>query len=159
MAEHDAVPGGPWSRLLLCLSVLVAMAAFFLVAPPARGSAGSVVQIRNGPRPGALEIRAATPVALAPDLLVERQRADGSFEPVRNLDLDSLHLTASCARPPGTCVRVDAAGLRPVPWSGMSCSAQCRQICDRNVRLHGRFRFVALSCDRRTRYEGAVFAL
>lgn len=160
MAEHEVVPVDlPWSRLLLCLVALLAMVVCFVAMAPARGGVGSPVQIRNGPRPGSLDIRAAQPVALAPDLLVERQRADGSFEAIRNLDLDSLHLAASCAQTPAACVRVDANGLRPIPWSGMSCSSQCRRICDKNVRLHGRFRFVVLSCDRRTRYEGAVFAL
>jgi hypothetical protein len=57
------------------------------------------------------------------------------------------------------CVRVDDRGLRPVAWSGMSCSSQCNHSCDKNVRLHGHYRFVVRSCDGKTRFEGPVFEL
>ena len=122
-------------------------------------SVGPVVQIHNGPHPGSLEIRATQVTELAPNLMVERQRADGSYEMLRYLDLSSMKLVESCDQPIKTCVRVDKRGLRPKPWSGMSCSSQCNANCDRNVRLHGRFRFVVTTCDGRTRFEGAVFPL
>jgi hypothetical protein len=117
------------------------------------------VQIRNGPSPGSLEIRVNETAELAPELIVERQLGDGSFEPLHNLDLGSMKLVTRCDQPINTCVRVDERGLRPVPWSGMSCSSQCNRSCDKNVRLHGRFRFVATSCDGKTRFEGPVFEL
>jgi hypothetical protein len=56
-------------------------------------------------------------------------------------------------------VKIDERGLRPVPWSGMSCSSQCNGNCDRNYPLFGRFRFVVVSCDGATRFEGPVFEL
>lgn len=118
------------------------------------------VEIRNQPVPGAIEIvTQGAAVDLAPGLTVERQLADGSFEPVRNLDLGSMKLVSSCAQSTTACVRVDERGLRPVPWSGMSCSSQCNRSCDKNQRLSGRFRFVVSSCDGKTRYEGPVFEL
>ena len=120
----------------------------------------AAVEIRNQPVSGALELIAqGAPVDLASELTVERQRADGSFEALQNLDLSSMKLVASCAQSASACVRVDERGLRPVPWSGMSCSSQCNRTCDKNQRLSGRFRFVVKSCDGKTRYEGPVFEL
>jgi hypothetical protein len=118
-----------------------------------------VVQVRNGSNPGSLEVRVNGTAELATELIVERQLGDGSFEPVQNLDLSSMKLVTSCDQRINTCVRVDESGLRPLPWSGMSCSSQCNRSCDKNVRLHGRFRFVVTSCDGKTRFEGPVFEL
>jgi hypothetical protein len=133
-----------------------------LLAGPARPAAaeaggGAAVEIRNGPTFGALELRAHGTVELASELIVERQRDDGTFERVPYLDRDAIRLVASCDQRPGTCVTIDERGLRPVSWSGMSCSSQCNGSCDRNVPLFGRFRFVVTSCDGRTRYEGKIF--
>jgi hypothetical protein len=128
-------------------------------APAADVSASAAVEIRNGPTPGALELRAHGTVELAPELIVEEQRDDGSFERVQYLDGDAIRLVASCDQRPGTCVKIDERGLRPVPWSGMSCSSQCNGNCDRNYPLFGRFRFVVVSCDGATRFEGPVFEL
>jgi hypothetical protein len=127
-------------------------------APPAPVSVPAV-QVRNGPRPGSLELRATGTAELDPELIVERQLGDGSFEPLQHLDLGSMKLVTSCDQRANTCVRVDERGLRPLPWSGMSCSSQCNHSCDKNVRLRGRFRFVVKSCDGSTRFEGPVFEL
>jgi hypothetical protein len=126
--------------------------------PPAPVSAPAV-QVRNGPSPGSLELRVNGTAKLDPELIVERQLDDGSFARLQNLDLGSMKLVTSCEQRINTCVRVDERGLRPVPWSGMSCSSQCNHSCDKNVRLHGRFRFVVRSCDGKTRFEGPVFEL
>jgi hypothetical protein len=117
------------------------------------------VQVRNGPIPGSLELRVNGTVELAAELIIERQRDDGSFKPLQNLDLGSMRLVSSCGQRLNTCVRVDERGLRPVPWSGMSCSSQCNLSCDKNVQLHGRFRFVVRSCDGKIRFEAPVFEL
>ncbi len=143
-----------WRRLGLALLVWGVLAGFGSAA-----TAAPSVQVLNGARPGSLEIRGTGAVDLAPELRVERQRSDGVFEPVRNLDLSSMRVVAACGQPAGTCVRVDGRGLRPPPWSGMSCASQCNRTCDKNVRLQGRFRFVVTSCDGRARYEGPVFRL
>jgi hypothetical protein len=117
------------------------------------------VEVRNGSNPGSLELRVNGMVELDPELIVERQLSDGSFQPVQNLDLGSMKLVTSCDQRVGMCVRVDDRGLRPVAWSGMSCSSQCNHSCDKNVRLHGRYRFVVRSCDGKARFEGPVFEL
>ncbi|MGJ4953953.1 hypothetical protein [Bradyrhizobium sp. HKCCYLS20291] len=149
----------PLGCLLTCAIVL----AWPARGPAANSSASPAVEIRNGPTPGELELRATGTVELGSELIVEEQRDDGSFERVLYLDhdgiRDGMRLVASCDQRPGTCVTIDERGLRPVPWSGMSCSSQCNGNCDRNYPLFGRFRFVAVSCDGRTRYEGPVFEL
>lgn len=134
-------------------------AAAATAAPSVPPASSAAVQVRNGERPGSLEILATQTTQLAPDLIVERQRGDGSFEALRNLDLASMRLVGSCGQPIKACVPVGKQGLRPVPWSGMSCSSQCNRTCDKNEQMHGRFRFVATSCDGRTRFEGPVFTL
>ncbi|MGJ4953954.1 hypothetical protein [Bradyrhizobium sp. HKCCYLS20291] len=148
-------------RALTCL--LTCAVALMWPAPAADASASAAVEIRNGPTPGELELRAHGTVELAPELIVEEQRADGRFERVLYLDRDGtregMRLVASCAQRPRTCVTIDERGLRPVPWSGMSCSSQCNRRCDKNVPLHGRSRFVVMSCDGTTRFEGSVFEL
>jgi len=117
------------------------------------------IEVRNGQSPGSLELRVTGTADLESGLFVERQLGDGSFEPLRNLDQSSMRLVTSCDQSIGICVRVDEHGLRPVPWSGMSCSSQCNQLCDKNVQLYGRFRFVVRSCDGKFRFEGPVFEL
>lgn len=130
-----------------------------VAAKPQRAPSISSVEVRNGSRPGAVTIYATRATSLAPDLMVERQELDKSFKIVQDLDLSSMHLTTSCGLVPRTCVRADASGLRIVPWTGMSCSAQCQRTCDKNEHLHGTFRFVVVSCDRKIRYEGSLFHL
>ncbi len=144
-------------RALIGLLACAMLLAWPARAPAADAGGGAAVEIRNGPTFGELELRAHGTVELASELIVEEQRADGTFERAQDLDRDSLKLVASCDQPPGTCVRIDEPGLRPKPWSGMSCSAQCARGCDRNFPMYGRFRFVVMSCDGRTRFEGPVF--
>jgi hypothetical protein len=125
-----------------------------LSPPPA------TIEVRNGPTPGSVEIIAVRgTVSLAPELIVEQQLDDGSFRSLLNLDLGSMKLVASCDQEANACVTIDERGLRPVSWSGMSCSSQCNKTCDKNVRLHGHFRFVVRSCDGSRRFEGPVFEL
>jgi len=122
-------------------------------------ASGPAVEVRNGPSPGSVEIRATEAVDLAPELMVEQQRNDGTFELLIGLDVDSMKLVTSCDQHVGRCVRVDERGLRPVPWTGMSCSSQCNHICRSNVPRSGRFRFVVTTCDGRQRFVGPVFEL
>ncbi|WP_316234074.1 hypothetical protein [Bradyrhizobium sp. SZCCHNR1098] len=150
------------AALLRALAYLL-MCAFALAwparAPATDASASAAVEILNGPSPGELALRAHGTVELAPELIVEEQRDDGSFERVPDLDGGMMRLAASCGKRPGTCVTIDERGLRPEPWSGLSCSSQCNGNFDRNYPLSGRFRFVVVSCDGRTRFEGPVFEL
>lgn len=144
---------------LTCLLTCAMVFAWPAHTPAADAPPSAAVEIHNGPAPGALELRAHGTIELAPKLIVEQQRDDGSFKRVPYLDRDTMRLVASCDQRPGTCVQVDERGLRPVPWTGMSCSSQCNRRCDKNVPLHGRFRFVVMSCDGATRFEGPVFEL
>jgi hypothetical protein len=126
---------------------------------PLPQASSPAVEIRNGPIAGSIELATRATVELAPELIVEKQLADGSFQPLRNLDLGTMKLVTSCDQKISGCVKVGERGFRPVPWSGMSCSSQCNHSCDKNVRLYGRFRFVVRSCDGKTRFEGPVFEL
>ncbi|MGJ5010313.1 hypothetical protein ACQR05_21280 [Bradyrhizobium oligotrophicum] len=144
-------------RALIGLLSCAILLAWPVPAPATDAGGGAAVEIRNGPRFGELDLRAPGAIELASELIVDQQRDDGTFERAQDLDRGSLKLVASCDRRPGTCVTIDERGLRPVPWSGMSCSSQCNRGCDRNFPMYGRFRFVVMSCDGRTRFEGAVF--
>ena len=141
-------------------------------APPASQSSASVltqesqpsrsstaVEVRNGPNPGSLELVVHGVVELDAELMIERQLGDGSFQPLQNLDLGLMKLVTSCDQRLSKCVSVADRTLRPVPWSGMSCSSQCNHSCDKNVQLEGRFRFVVKTCDGKTRFEGPVFEM
>lgn len=72
-----------------------------------------------------------------------------------------MRLVESCAAKTGSCLTLRAGDLlRPVPWSGFSCSSQCNLNCDKNFHYSkARFRFVVKSCDGAQRFEGAVFEL
>jgi|GEM_PF-2735478 len=120
---------------------------------------GSIVEVKNGPTPGSVEIRANEAVDLAPELMVERQLDDGALMLLEGLDVDSMKLVTFCGQPVGACVRVDERGLRPVPWTGMSSCSQCTNRCDWNFPLGGRFRFVVTTCDGKQRFAGPFFEL
>jgi hypothetical protein len=51
--------------------------------------------------------------------------------------------------PPKTCVELaPGATLRPVPWTGFTCSAQCNGDCDKNVWVGiGTYRLVVKACE------------
>ena len=159
----DAVLTHPWRKTLGWPAIRLIASLAAISCPAAaeewHGIVASPVQVHNGSSPGSLVVRATRPTALAPDLIVERQLPDKGFAVVRNLDLDSLHLLRSCGQSVRTCIEIGTNGLSPVPWTGMSCSSQCQRTCDKNERLHGHFRFVVLSCDRKTRYAGSTFFL
>jgi len=95
--------------------------------------------------PGAFEIENTTraPVKLATEARIERDGAP--------LDaVDDYRLVEDCSAKPDACVEIPAgATLRPVPWTGFSCSSQCNQNCDKNVWMGGAasFRFAVKTCD------------
>ncbi|MGZ3451814.1 MAG: hypothetical protein ACXWUG_20680 [Polyangiales bacterium] len=122
---------------------------------------GPRVLVRNGAKPGEVEIVAQSAVELDARLFVEHQLKDGHWEPLVGLDLDSMKLVESCAQKVGACVSLEAKRvLRPVPWSGMSCSSQCNGSCDKNVYRAGMpHRFVVTTCDGKERFEGPAFDL
>ena len=110
--------------------------------------------------PGMFEIEntSSAPVKLATAARIERE--DGT--PLA-LDLgNGYRLVEQCpvAEPPA-CVEVPAgAKLRPVPWSGLSCSSQCNGNCDKNVWQGGAtYRFVVKTCDGAATVASPVFAI
>lgn len=122
---------------------------------------GPPVVVRNGSKPGEVEIVARAKVDLDARLFVEQQLKDGKWEPVRGLDLDSMKLVESCAEKIGACISLEANRiLHPVRWSGMSCSSQCNGSCDKNFHRAGMpHRFVVTACDGKQRFEGPPFEL
>jgi hypothetical protein len=115
--------------------------------------------IRNGTAPGSLELvlDGVDPIELDAELMVEQRMDDGTFLKLQHLDLSSMKLFESCTHDDRKCVQVDARGIRPVPWSGMSCSSQCNGNCDKNVPQYGTFRFAVKTCDGSRKYEGPLF--
>jgi hypothetical protein len=116
--------------------------------------------VKNGAKPGEVEIVASSTLELDARLDVEQQVKDGHWEPLLGLDLGSMKLVESCSQKVGACVTLEAKRvLHPVPWSGMSCSSQCNGNCDKNVHRGGTHRFVVTTCDGKERFEGPAFEL
>ncbi|GAC1352159.1 MAG: hypothetical protein NVS3B20_04480 [Polyangiales bacterium] len=117
------------------------------------------VEIRNGAKSGSVEIVAHEAISLDARLFVERETETGAFLPVY-LDMDSMKLVESCGEKIGACVSLDIGHtLKPVPWSGASCSSQCNLACGLNFLHSGSHRFVVVSCDGKQRFEGPRFDL
>jgi hypothetical protein len=119
---------------------------------------GPRVIVRNASTPGAVDIVAQGAVELDSNLIVEQQTPEGTWQPL-HLDLDSMKLVEKCGQSIGACVSLEAGRtIRPVAWSGMSCSSQCNHSCDKNVYRGGSpLRFVVKTCDGKERFEGAPF--
>ena len=117
------------------------------------------VEVRAGSAPGEVEIIAAADVDLDGALGVERE-VDGGFEDItKALDLGGMKLVERCGAVTPKCVHlVKGQTLRPVRWSGYSCSAQCNGSCRANAYYgNGRFRFFVKTCDGARRFESTVF--
>lgn len=106
----------------------------------------SQLAIETGSRFGEFRVvNAGNAIHLQAAVLVERQVGDQwQKAPVSNLELRETCL----ATPSPKCLEIGAKEiLRPVPWTGNFCSAQCPSAC----RLDGpappgRYRFVVSSC-------------
>jgi hypothetical protein len=98
-----------------------------------------------------------SPISLTTQLFVEKQTGSGWITVASNLTL-----AEEC--PAGAlpmCTGLNAgATLRPVRWTGFSCSGQCAGHCKKNVYLGpGTFRLTALTCDRTVSFHSAPFHL
>jgi hypothetical protein len=117
------------------------------------------VIIRSLNKPGAIDIVnvSASTMSLRGRLIVERKR-DGSwietpvvFQAIESCDGNDAPECVTLA--PG-------ARIRPVAWSGYTCSGQCTRPCRSNhYNGPGEFRFVVQSCDRTRRYTSQPFHL
>jgi hypothetical protein len=131
-----------------------------VVPPPA--PVGAII-VRNGAKPGELELVAREDVDVSVWLGVERETADGAFEDFSHLDLGGLKLVEKCPTdadaPFPPCIHLTKGQtLRPVPWTGYSCSSQCNHECTKNVYYADqRFRFVVKTCKSGERFEAPVF--
>ena len=121
-------------------------------------SPASATEILSLQTPGAFEIRAgAQPVSLAGHAQVEKQTPSG-WVPVGN----PILLLEQCpsAEPPACVTVAPDKPLRPVAWTGYSCSGQCNSSCKKNVYFGpGNYRLAALSCDRSEKLYSPVFHL
>lgn len=133
--------------------------------PPAAAPSAPALTLTNL-ETGAFEIgnpgRDAREVAVTAAL----QRREGdSWADVPGLDANlGYRLVETCPAPeaaPPACVRLGAgAVLRPVPWQGLSCSAQCNGTCRANAWLGpGTFRLAVRSCDGGAVTVGPPFEL
>jgi hypothetical protein len=66
------------------------------VSPAPTPIVGPAVVVRNGAKPGEVEIVAQAKIELDARLFVEHQLKDGRWEPVLGLDLDSMKLVETC---------------------------------------------------------------
>jgi hypothetical protein len=90
--------------------------------------------------PGTLEIEntGSTPVSLQTNAPIMRDHVVGTYR-----------LIDRCPDTAPACVEIPAGGmLRPVAWTGFSCSAQCNVDCDKNVYLGDKdYFFTVKTCD------------
>jgi hypothetical protein len=127
------------------------------VAPPRRGNLP--VTITNL-APGKFEIVATESVALATRAAIERRGPDG-WTPLANLDLDQgYRLVESCGGAAPACVQLDAGKvMRPMPFLGFDCGAQCNGTCRANSWTGpGEMRLVVHGCNGDTA-EGPSFEM
>jgi len=127
------------------------------VAPPRRGNLP--VSITNL-APGKFEIVATESIALATRAAIERRGPDG-WTPLANLDLDQgYRLVESCGGTAPACVQLDAGKvMRPMPFLGFDCGAQCNGSCRANSWTGpGEMRLVVHGCNGETA-EGPSFEM
>ncbi|HWB76393.1 MAG TPA: hypothetical protein VG755_15590 [Nannocystaceae bacterium] len=112
--------------------------------------------------PGRFALSSAHGIGLDTDATIERRGDDGQWSAMPGLDLGAgFRLRDGCTREPDACVQLDPAkSLVPVPWSGMSCSSQCNQSCNKNVFVGpGEFRLTVRTCDGGAVASGPAFTL
>jgi hypothetical protein len=117
------------------------------------------VEVHNLESPGAFEVvNHGGVVDLAWEVGVE-QASDGEW---RRVMVEQFELVERCGQPKGSPCRTleKDAVVRPVPWTGYSCTSQCNEACRANVYYgQGRFRFVVWDCSKQHRFEGPPFDL
>lgn len=114
--------------------------------------------------PGHFAIEATRETSLTTNARLERKNGAG-WQALENLDLGTGYRLVEACPPRDTvaprCVTI-APGktLRPVPWQGLGCSAQCNATCRANAwEGPGTFRLVVSPCDGGAAVEGPTFEL
>jgi hypothetical protein len=111
--------------------------------------------------PGAFELESSAAIALASRATIEHRAPDGSWSALGNLDLQNgYRLLESCDAPTPACIELAAdTVMRPVPFSGLDCSAQCNKRCRANSWVGpGELRLVVHTCNGDS-IAGPSFAL
>lgn len=119
---------------------------------------GPPIVVTTGAAFGELIVQANATTSLAMRVEIE-VLVNGAFEP-RGYE---MFLLDACDAKTGTpmglpACRTLSAGqtLKPVPFTGYTCSSQCNLACDKNVQISGTtIRYVVKSCDGKTRWETA----
>ena len=110
------------------------------------GTTTAVAQVHNLERPGAFVIEGApSGISLEKRGRIEQQTADG-WRPVFEEFYLGEHCSAIATLP--QCVALaPGEALRPVRWTGFTCSGQCPRPCKRNIyRPPGTFRLTLTKC-------------
>ncbi len=165
------VTGLTFPRRRPALAVFLAVGALACDPPSAEIAAGAAeeeeqrktvnlsAEVRNLESPGAFEVvNRGGAMDLAWEVEVEKA-VDGEWRPIV---VEQLELVERCGESKNSPCRTLEKGavLRPVPWTGYSCSSQCNEACRANVYYGpGRFRFVVWDCPKRQRFEGPPFEL
>lgn len=110
---------------------------------------------------GELEVSASSPSRVAAAADVERRDERGQWVRLEHLDLGrGYRLTAQCTQTDACFGVAPGAALRPEPWRGFDCSAQCNGTCRANAWLGpGTFRFVVRDCDGKNPLASPPFTL
>jgi hypothetical protein len=121
---------------------------------------GLSVMIKNLKAPGAFEVinTADADVDLAWEVGVEQRVG----EQWRSIVVEQFELIEQCGEiKQSPCRKLLAKGvIRPVPWTGYSCSSQCNTACRANVYYGpGQFRFIIRSCSGQEQINGSSFKL
>ncbi len=130
-------------------------------APSVATAAPAPVEITNV-LPGRFAITSKDGIGLDPRAIIEKQGKDGQWSALTGLELGrGFALRLGCDREPEPCVQLGAGReLSPVPLTGMSCSSQCNQSCDKNAWLGaGSYRLTVRTCDGKPAASGPAFAL
>lgn len=119
--------------------------------------AWAAVTVENLAQPGAFEIRGVdAPTSLSMDGVIEKATPSG-WVVVAQVSLGERCLEDS--RPQCRDLAPGAV-LRPVRWSGFSCSGQCGIHCKQNIYLGpGTFRVRVTDCDHANPVYGPPFQL
>jgi hypothetical protein len=135
---------GKLRRAQIVAATAIVAALHFLT-----GTTAATTQVRNLDKPGAFAIEGApSGISLQKRGRIEQQTATG-WRPV----FKEFYLTEDCAavaRLPACVSLAPGETLRPVRWTGFTCSGQCPRDCKRNIyRPPGTFRLTLTMCDGR----------
>jgi hypothetical protein len=141
-------------RYLLIIALVVG--ACFVASPIWPAAETSVEVTLTDGRWGLQLFNRGSAVELSSRISIERRDSDQW----RTAPVENLFLVEACSSAPvPPCVGLSPGNiLKPVPWTGNTCTSQCPVPCDLDNSLRpGTYRFVITACDRSTRYYSPAF--